>query len=457
MNKLIQAMNASATTENGCVSYHSTLSKCLDFFHVCAASRGRDISKEFIAAIAENSDVAFATLMYLRDVREGQGERKQFRDLVKVAIEYMSEQQVISVINKIPELGRFDDLEVFFDTPYATKAAELWVSYIDSGNGLAAKWAPRKDKKGAFQLRAVKRLSEANWRKYIVAKSSTVEQNMCSKQWGEINYSHVPSQAMGKYMTAFYRNDNDRFEDFKSKLVKGEVKINAGAVYPYDVIRSLNKDVTIANAQWKALPDFVKGDENFLPIIDVSGSMNTKVSGDISALDIAVSLGLYLCERNKGIFKDTFMTFSERPQLVTVGGTLQQRVNIVRSSDWGMSTDIESVFSLILYSAVKHSVPESDMPSKLLIVSDMQFNSCMNGLTAFGMMQKKYEDAGYKLPQIVFWQVNVREGSTPITVNDKGCALVSGFSPSIMKTILGSDLNPLQIMLDTVMIDRYKV
>lgn len=465
MNTLIQAMNASNTTENGCKSYYSTMSKCLDFFYIAGASRGKSIEKEFIAAVAEDSTVAFATLMWLRDARQGAGERQQFKNLIKVAIQYMTEDQIKSVISsKICEIGRFDDLEVFFGTEYEEFAAKTWVNAISCGNALAAKWAPRKDKKGAKPLRKAAKMNEVQWRKFVVSRSDTVEQKMCSNEFNKIEYSHVPSVAMSRYMTAFHRNDESRFVAFRDALVKGETKINAGAVYPYELIKpfmnrygvaSTVKDVAIK--QWESLPDFVQSDDNFLPVIDVSGSMSSIVSGTTSAMDVAVSLGLYLAERNKGTFKDVFMTFSERPELIQVVGDIEQKVRQIVSSNWGMSTDIEAVFNLILNAAIGNNVPECDMPKKILIVSDMQFNQCIDGLSAFDMIKSKYAAYGYELPQIVFWQVNARSGSIPVKAGEGGTALISGFSPSIMKSVLNGSLEPVQTMLDTVMIARYIV
>lgn len=456
MNKLIEGLNASAKTENGCDSFHSTNSKCLDLFYLIGSSRGRDITGPFLQAFAENEDLALRILLWARDIRQGAGERQQFRNLMKTLIETLDEDRVTAIINKVPELGRFDDLKVFFGTRFESVAAELWVRSIRDGNGLAAKWAPRKDKKGAKPLRSAIGLTEARWRKLVVPLSNTVEQQMCAKQWDEIEFGKVPSVASGRYMTAFHRNAGAKYQAYKDALEKGEAKVNAGAVYPYDVIRSMNNgDVTVANAQWEALPDYIESDESFLPIIDTSYSMNTKVSGSVSAVDVAVSLGLYTSQRNKGVFRDVFMTFSERPSLQRVTGTLQQRYRGMSTADWGMNTNIEAVFDLLLDTALAHNVPESDMPTKLLVVSDMQFDCMRGGGTAFDNARRKYAAAGYKMPQIVFWQVNARAGGIPVTMGTGGTALVSGFSPSIMRSVLNGDLDPVKVMLDTVMVDRY--
>jgi hypothetical protein len=463
MNALIQALNAEiTTTENGCKSYDSTLNKNLDLFYLAGSSRGEDITPAWAAAFSENSELATRIALYCRDIRQGQGERQQFKNYIKFLLAQHQTEILSRIITKIPELGRFDDLEVFFGTVLEKEAATVWLKALKDGNGLAFKWVPRKDKKGAKPLRKVVGMNEQQWRKFVVAGSSTVEQQMCAKQWDDINFEHVPSVASGRYQKAFTKQCGERYEQYKEALVKGEAKVNAGAVYPYDVLRALKQgDHRLADAQWKALPDFLDGStESILPIVDVSGSMQTNITPTTTALDIAISLGLYLSERNKGAFKDCFMTFSEVPQLCKLVGTggLSEKVQAMSRANWGMSTSIAAVFNLILTAAQQHNVPQEDMPSKLLIVSDMQFNQCMkNGdsIHAFTMMKDNFSMAGYKLPQIVFWQVNARAGGIPVTAGTHGTALVSGFSPSIMKSLLKGDLEPVKVMLDTVNVERY--
>ena len=195
--------------------------------------------------------------------------------------------------------------------------------------------------------------------------------------------------------------------------------------------------------------------------------MMTAVSGSVSALDVSISLGLYLSERLGGVFKDQFVTFSETPKLQKVSGNLKQRYDQMCRSDWGMSTDIHAVFKMVLNAGVKHKVPQSEMPTKLLILSDMEFNQCItagssrsNGsgvsVSAMEMIKSEFDAAGYKLPQIVFWNLNGRAGNSPVTYNEAGAALVSGFSPSIVKSVLGGEeMTPLSILLKTVMVERY--
>jgi hypothetical protein len=365
------------------------------------------------------------------------------------------------LLMKVPELGRWDDIFIAFGTVLERDALRM-ISFAlnDVQDGLCAKWMPRQGPL-ANKIRSYMKMTPKGYRKLVVGMSTTVEQKMCAQEWTDITYPHVPSVAAGRYQKAFLKHDPSGYADYKAKLVTGEAKINASVSYPYDVTRSLkNGDPEVANAQWAALPNYLEGsDENILAVVDVSGSMCTPVSGSVTAQDVAISLGLYTSERLNGPFKDTFVTFSSSPKLQKVSGDLQQRYAQMGRSDWGMSTDIQAVFKLILNAGVKHGVPQSEMPSKLMILSDMEFNQCIRGansVSAMEMIEAEFAAAGYKMPQIVFWNLNGRAGNSPVTYDKTGAALVSGFSPSILKSVLGGeDMTPLSIMLKTVMVQRY--
>lgn len=455
MNMLVKALEQNnTTTTNGDGAFLSTDSKVLDFFYKSAASRGSDVSKEFIEAFSENPDVAIRSLLWLRDVREGAGERQQFKNCV---LAISAEESVCRVINKIPEIGRFDDLLVFVDTAFENKAFAVISSALKSGNALCAKWMPRQ---GAVAKKLAKYMgfkNEAQWRKYIVSLSSTVEQKMCSKQWDNIDFNSVPSVASARYQSAFKRNSTT-YQSWVDGLENGESKVNAGALYPYDVIKSLslgNSDV--AQAQWDALPDYLQGsNEKFLPIVDVSGSMLDNVNSSTTCMDVAISLGLYLSERNNSAFKDVVVTFSASPEFIKLDAkSLYDRVYQVKQLPWGMNTDIEAVFKRLLELCVSSEVPKEDMPTSVLIVSDMQFDKCIYGSSAMDSMKELYKAHGYSLPKVVFWTVNAKAGNVPVKQHEHGACLVSGFSPSILKGILAGGMTPHQVMLDTLMIERY--
>jgi len=475
-NTLFEAVNASATTANGAVTNSSSLNKNVDLFFLAGASRGKDITATFAAALVEDSEVATRILQHCRDARGGSGERETFRKLFGYLIR-TEPAMAAKVLMKIPELGRWDDLFIAFGTPLERDALRM-ISFAlnDVQDGLCAKWCPRQGAE-ANKIRAYMKMTPKGYRKLVVGLSTTVEQKMCAREWEDITYPHVPSVAAARYQKAFLKHDPKGYGEYKEKLVTGEATINASVAYPYDVLRSLRSgDKTVSNAQWAALPNYLEGsDENILPVVDVSGSMQgVSVSGSVTAMDVAVSLGLYVSERMGGVFKDNFVTFSGTPELIKVTGTLSQRVDQMEKSKWAMNTDIGAVFKLILTAAVTHSVPQEQMPTKLLILSDMEFDACItvNGsgrssnhsstggspvsVSAMEFIETEYAAAGYKVPQIVFWNLSGRSGNSPVTYNKTGAALISGFSPSIVKSVLGGEeMTPIGIMLKTVMTTRY--
>ena len=464
-NTLFEAVNASGTTINGAITNVSSLNSNVDLFFLAGGSRGKDITPTFVKAFVEDPEVALRVLQWCRDARGGSGERETFRKLFAYLLK--NEPAMASrILVKVPEIGRWDDTLLAFGSGIEREALRMIAFALnDVKDGLCAKWLPRQGA-DANKIRSYLRLTPKEYRKLLVGLSSTVEQKMCAQEWTNIVYPHVPSVAAGRYQKAFLKHDPQGYADYKAKLVAGEVKINASVAYPYDVIRSLrNGDVTVANEQWKALPNYLEGsNENILPVVDVSGSMSgVSVSGSITALDVAVSLGLYLSERMGGIFKDQFVTFSASPTLEKVSGSLKNRYDQMSRAAWDMNTDIQEVFKMILTAGVKHKVSQEQMPTKLLILSDMEFDRCITSgsgrgvsVSAMEMIEKEYEAAGYTVPQIVFWNLNGRAGNSPVTYNKVGAALVSGFSPSIVKSVLGGDeMTPLSVLLKTVMVQRY--
>ena len=328
-------------------------------------------------------------------------------------------------------------------------------------DGLCAKWMPRKGLM-AVKLRNALDMTPKQYRKTLVRLSDTVEQKMCAKQWNSIDFNKVPSLAHSRYRSAFMRNAEANFNRYMEKVKKGEAKINAGAVYPYDVVKNINMYMLKTErdhivAQWNALEDFV-GDAKVFPMIDVSGSMYSNVGKNLTCMGIAVSLGLYFADKNKGAFKDCFLTFSENPEIQYVRGDIVKKYNQVKESDWGFNTNLHRAFDAILHLAVSKNVPEKHMPETLIIFSDMQFDQCVEfDDTAFEMIKRKYSKAGYNMPNVVFWNINAYD-NVPVKFNESGVALVSGFSPSVAKAILHGNLDeltPENVMLKTVMVPRY--
>jgi len=299
---------------------------------------------------------------------------------------------------------------------------------------------------------------------------------MCAKEWDVINFSHVPSLAHSRYKKAFFRNTQE-YAKYVAELVKDpkdrtmQVKINAGAVYPYDVLKGLTgyyqknyntTELGALQAQWDALENFI-GDANVLPLVDVSGSMSCPAGGRNSksgttCMDVAVSLGLYCADKNTGKFKDTFLTFSESPELLHLKGNIVQKVNQMVTSNWGMNTNLVKAMDKILKTAKDGNVPQEEMPEMLLIMSDMQFDACARfDDSAMKMIARKFEAAGYEMPKIVFWNLNAHD-NVPVKYDTTGVALISGFSPQIMVSVLGGDtekFTPEAIMMKAIMVPRY--
>lgn len=455
--------NSTTRTANGMRANKSSLSTNVDFFFAAGASRGKDLTKQFSAAYREDPDVAVRILQWARDVRGGAGERSVFRLILTSLANGSTEYRNIAsaLIPKIPEIGRWDDLLVLMGTKLEADAAYFIGEAIGQRHALAAKWMPRKGPH-SVTLRRYWGLNPKEYRKVLVSTTNVVETAMCAKQWDTIDFGKLPSLAAARYQKAFSRNATKAYELYKARLENGTDTINAGAVFPYDVLKSVvSGDASVADAQWAALPDYMQGStERLIAVADVSGSMGQKVGGNpnLSCMDVCISLSMYVAERGRGAFKDAFITFSEQPKLqLLTGKTLKDRYSQLKRADWGMSTNLHSVFNQILRVAKRDSVPETDMPTTIIIFSDMQFNACIrNDDTAIKTIQREYAAAGYTIPTVVFWNLNAVAGTSPATINDKGVALVSGCSPAILKSILGGkDFSPEGIMLDAIRDTRY--
>jgi len=461
----VNAVDNSTITSNGMATLKSSLNKCVDLFFTVGSSRGKDITSIFAAALDENPDVALRIMAYTRDVRGGCGERQTFRNML-TWLEGNRPDFLIAVLPKIPELGRWDDLLVFKTDKIQTLAFEQIKLALEAGNGLCAKWMPRKGL-DAVQLRNYMGLSPKAYRKLLVGLTKVVETQMCNKDWTNINFEHVPSVASSRYMKAFRRNATEAYQAFVEAVEKGEKKINAGAIFPYDVVRACRHgDGAGADIQWNALPNFIPEDARILPLVDVSGSMDTSVSGSVTAMDVAISVGIYIAQKQKGAFKDLWCTFHSNPKLEKLSGSnLSQIVHNMEHAQWGGSTNIEAAFGEILRVALKHQVPAEDMPDTLCIMSDMQFNCAtgryygnQNEHGAYEVVRQQYEAAGYALPKIVFWNINGGAGNVPVSFDQNGTALVSGFSPAIFSSIFDvENFTPASIMLKAVMKDKYQI
>ena len=447
-------------TENLAVTYIRSGSNLLDFYAQAGAMRTNpDKALDlFQKAFAEDRQSAIRILFYLRDVRGGQGER----DLFRKCLEWLGTNYkdiFDKIVEYVSEYGRWDDM--FFDNEkcFSIIKEQLEKDRLAEMPSLLAKWLPTinassKTTKAKANFMAEKLgMNGITYRKLlreIRKKIKAVEELMSAQKWNEINYSAVPSQASRIYKNAFRKHDETRCDDFITKAEKGEVKIQAGTLYPYQIYKSVERDYSpTLEALWNQLPDYTQG-KNALVVADVSGSME----GD--PMSVSVSLALYFAERNKGQFKDYFITFSGDPRLQkVVGKNLLDKMNSIERADWQMNTDIQAVFNLILNIALKNNTPENELPETIYIISDMEFDSCCETRTNFEVIEEKYKQAGYKIPNIVFWNVYARSGNNlPTQKNKQGVALVSGLSPVIFKIVV-ENKTPEQVMLDTINLERY--
>lgn len=490
MNKFVHGMQNEANktfTENGAFATKSTDNDLLDLFATIGAIRGRskpEIEHLFSKAFSFNNLLALKMVFYARDVRGGLGER----EVPRILFRYLANTHPDILRNNlhlIPYYGRWDDLYCLVGTPLEEDVWLLISNQLvyDSKRmakgepiSLLAKWLKSVNTSSAESRRLGKLtaynlgLPERVYRKMLTQLRShidVVEQKMSAKYWEGIDYSKVPSYAMKNYREAFKRNDGIRFESFINSLGEGGAKINASTLYPYDVIEAYGLCMDnwssrllstrrafsrVLEEQWKALPNYVEGENNVLVMADTSGSMAGR------PLDTAVGLAIYFAERNKGAFRDVFMTFSSKPSFITLkGDTLYDKVRCIPAIV--DNTNLEAAFNLILKVAIDNNVSYDEMPKSLVIVSDMEFDqaSGRNSTLFYDKMKGKFASYGYKIPNIVFWNVYSRQNTFHVKSDYVGVQLVSGQSVSTFKGILNSiGKTPYESMLSILNSDRYK-
>ena len=490
-----------STTENGAIGYRTTGKAILDFNFKIASYRNKsesEIISDFAKVFYEDKVLAMKFLFYIRDREEGLGERRLFRIIFRdLAIARPS--FVRNLVPLIAEYGRWDDLLELFGTPledYTIKdvlckqLGEDIDNYLEGKPiSLLAKWLPSINASNITQVarakKIIKYIADMNEKKYrkILAKLrkkiDVVEKKMCTDNWDKIKYENVPSRANLKYNNAFLRHDEERRREFLGQVQRGERQIHAGKLYPYDIVHKycseygdLREDIdTTLEELWKAMPE--KNIENTLVVADGSGSMTSHIGRtNVRAIEVANALAIYFAEHNKGEFKNKYITFSENPQIVSFAKceNLRDKIDTALAHDEVANTNIEAVFDLILSTAIMYDLKQEEMPKNILIISDMEFDSCVVAKTGharyynttnvneklFNVFKKKYEEHGYKLPRLVFWNVNNRTGTIPLKENDLGVALVSGFSTNIAEMVMSDKLDPLQVLLDKLNTPRYQ-
>lgn len=460
MNKFTNAMNEygdMTLTENGGLAYKTTSSDLLDMFANIGGMRDRDmhdVTSLWLRARAEDKELADNLVLYARNIRDGGlGERKIGRTLL-AELAKVDPAKVRRNLQTIVDTGRWDDLFVLEASDVWSDVVEFIKTQIKSDIkgmknrepvSICAKWLPsintssKETKRLANKLCASLNLTPRTYRKTLSALRKyldVVERKMSAGQWESINFESVPSLAMSRYINCYNKRCQERFAEYKASLVKGEAKVNAATLYPYDIVKKYldtnyswygRRDRTldpVDEAQWKALPNYINEDMNLMFVCDVSGSMSCPENRPMAT---AVGLGIYFAQRNKGDYHNLFMTFSSNPTIQKIKDTwnLQQCIDHVLSSDWGMSTDLDKTFRLIYDVAVK----AGEAPKAICIVSDMEINDWGSTNTANSITrkwQRKFAEAGLVCPRLIYWNVASRHGNVLAQATDN-VAFVSGY------------------------------
>jgi hypothetical protein len=464
-----------ALTENGAETFDTTLNAVLDLFAMGGALRTRqekEVTELFVKAYSAEPTYALKCLFFIRDIRGGQGERKTFRTIMKYMADNHSDK-IMHLLHLIPEYGRYDDLYCFVGTPLEHNAFQHLKNAALGTNGVEKdpvvfKWLKscNTSSKESNRLGNITRkrfgMEAKEYRQFLTAGRALVkglvEIPMSKKEFGSIDYSIVPSRASMKYRSAFLRNDEVRYRQFLDKVTKGEAKINAGTLYPSDLVHKVRheRNATL-EALWKALPNYVQKEQNALVMADVSGSMTQGYGQSVEPIDVSVGLAIYFAEKNKGAFANHYLTFSSVPKIQEIQGiSLAEKVAFVMHTNVGYDTNLQAAFDLVLQTAIKNKLPQSDMPSTIYVISDMEFNdSQVGGLTNHEVIKLKYAQAGYKMPQLVYWSVSSRQNNLPVRYDEDGVCLVSGYSPVLFKQVVEGK-TPIELMKQVLDSKRYE-
>ena len=486
-------------TENGAYGFKTTKNKLVDLNFILASLRWADedvIIKFFKAAYNQYPEYTLKWLFFARDIRCGIGERRFFRVCMNWL--YDNHPEVVkSILNKVAEFGRWDDVIYLarvdgkynelnkFIVNYVCEQLEKDIQAKENNKpvSLLAKWMPsnntssKETVKYAIFYQKQLGYSPKQYRKTLSslrAYLDVVERKMSANQWDEVKYSAVPSKAMLNYRRAFENHDGERYIQYIEDVKAGKQKINAAALFPYEIVHAY-----VGNAlspvdvldesginetleqQWKALPELFT--EDTLVVRDGSGSMQWGM-GSVIPLDVSTALAIYTAQHNKGRFKDTFITFSEEAKLIKLEGkTLYDNLMKVYEEDECTNTNIFNVFDLILQTAVKGNFSQEDIPRNVVIISDMEFDAnshtCRDETRRqrlFDRIEQKYNEHGYKLPKLIFWNVSSRTGTIPTIRNENGLTLVSGFSVNVLKMISSDELDPWLALKEVLDSERYK-
>ena len=502
-HKFIQALEQTllteknvSITENGAIGYHTSGKALLDLNFAVSSMRNMDeeeIKKLFVKAFYEDRELAIRWLFFVSDIREGMGERRLLRILLKYLAETHKEA-VREIISLVPEYSRWDNLWCLLDTELKDDVLKLVKEQLltdensmvaETSASLLAKWMPslntssEKSRSLAVKMAEGLGMSKAEYRKCLSslrAYLKVVEVYMSKNAWEEIIYENVPSRANLIYKKAFFRHGREQRIQYLEQVKNGEKKINSQVLFPHDIVHRYKaqhgwcekiKEETddTLEALWNALPDYVNGGANTICVVDGSGSMTQTIGkSQVACSDVANALAIYFSERAKGIFQDTFITFSKTPQLISVksGKTLREKLEILNAYQEVANTNIEAVFELLLLAAVRGNLAQEEMPENILILSDMEFDGCtvdMNGercsVHLFETIRQRYLRSGYKLPRLIFWNICSRSRTIPLMENEMGVTLLSGFSSTIMDMVLSTETDPFVCLKKKLESSRY--
>lgn len=463
MSTLFDSASTYGRTLNGAMTYTSTLKNVLDLFSLGGALRNRpenEVVDLISKAFDENALDTIRVLLYLRDVRFGQGERRVYEIGVKTLKDKLN---VNSLLEATIEIGSWRDVFNFFSfEEYMPLVKERYENHIKEGKyDLMEKWLPSvggSKNKLANRIAEYLGLTPKQYRKYLSkARSSIdiVEVKMCANKWSNIKYDHVPSKASLNYRDAFIKHDSERYHEYLNDVVSGKSKINVKDLYPYEITGKYmsygNKLDESLEVMWKNLPDYTKG-ENAIVVADTSGSMWGM------PMNIATSLAIYFAEHNTGIFHNEYITFSESPKFMKFKNTdsLCDKVNYMKKHSIVANTNIRRVFEIILKAGKDSNLPKEEMPKTIYIISDMEFDYAVDDKdTNLEEIKKLYAESNYDMPNLVFWNVNSWQDTIPCRYNEKGVALVSGASPSLFKMVMSNDMNPEKFMYSVIDTERY--
>ncbi len=482
-----------AVTENGAAGYATSRSALVDLNFAVASLRNATedkIIRQFILAFHEDRVLAMKWLFFLRDARGGLGERRIFRVIIRyLAVAYTD--MVAALVEIMAEYGRYDDLLVLVDTPVEAKvlsyiSMQLKEDVVHMVNqeaiSLCAKWMPGNNTSSeearalASKLQKAMGLTAKQYRKRLAALRAylqVTEVYMSANRWEEINYSAVASKANVLYRNAFLAHDKERREAFLEAVTHNAAVIHADVLMPHDIVARyttrtgwqmrLGEEDGTLEALWKNLPDTVQGAENVLCVVDGSGSMITSVGNtNVTALHVSNALGIYFAERMEGAYHNKFITFSSRPEYVDLSAcrNLREKLQLAFAHNDCTNTNLEATFDLILETAVRNRLKQEELPTTVLVISDMEFDQAMYGKdteTLFETIARKFASHGYRLPKLVFWNVNSRTGVIPVRENALGVGLVSGFSVNICRMVLSNELSPYKALVEILNTPRYQV